>query len=142
MDMCATCVMSLLTWSCEMYSPFQSLSKESCTGFQPVFQKSRSSSHLNHSMSVHDNNRIARLSSASLLTKDSDPLSRHSCHSTCICLIVRFASSGLSKFLSHMSRSSNNHVLPSLVMGSKPFLEGAFLEKGHHPISRRGSSTF
>jgi hypothetical protein len=69
-------------------------------------------------------------------------LSKHSCHSTCICLILRFASSGLSKFLSHISRSSSNHVLPSLVIGSTTLLDGSFFEKGHHPIHCRVSVTF
>ena len=111
-------------------------------GFQPVFQNSKSSNQFNHSLSVLDSSLIARLSRASLLTDDSEPFSKHSCHSTCICLIRRFASSGLSKFLSHMSRNSSSHVRPSLVIGSITRLDGFDLPKGHHPMLLRETTSF
>ena len=133
--------MSLLTWLDEWESPFQTLSGESCTGFHPVFQNSKSSSQFNHSPSVQDSSLIARLSSASLLTDEREPFSKHSCHSTCICLMRRFASSGLSKLRSHMSRNSSNQVRPSFVIGSIIRFDGFDLPNGHHPMVLRRTTS-
>ena len=127
--------------------PLLQSSLSSCSGRHPGFQKLSLSSHEIHSSSEQDKRRNARLSSPSRLYWGSTPSENAWCQSTCICRISLRAASGLSKFISQISRNSDNHTLVSFRRGSLMIclLEPDFLPKGHHPImfpNRRLFSSF